>query len=283
MTVPMIFSPALTGRPAAWLDRFRALGRAYGRRLGERSKSLVMFLDLRMEALITAWVGVTVLIALAKVSAAPVPPRDGLQAAVLMLPYLLVALAPIAGFRLASGSFPRGLLSAQPAIRLCRYGTWRQVDEAEARGNPGFGPSGFMASLLLGILLNVPVRSLEFFSSVPAIGLGAPFWAQKILLMMTLDAIVMNFCYMVCFVLALRSAPLFPRMLVFAWLVDVLLQLVIAREVAAAPHLPAKVAEAMSMLLDGNVHKVLISAAVWLPYLILSERVNVTFRRRIRA
>ena len=80
-----------------------------------------------------------------------VSPHDLVQATALMLPYLLVALAPIAGYRLASGSFPRGLLSAQPTIRLCQYGTWRDLDELSARGNPGFGPAGFMASLLLGL------------------------------------------------------------------------------------------------------------------------------------
>ena len=39
----------------------------------------------------------------------------------------------------------------------------------------------------------------------------------------------------------------------------------------------------MANLVDGNIRKVLISAAIWLPYLILSERVNVTFRHRSRA
>ncbi len=36
-------------------------------------------------------------------------------------------------------------------------------------------------------------------------------------------------------------------------------------------------------LLTGNLKKTLISMALWLPYLILSTKVNVTFRRRIRA
>src|SRR5262245_50098904 len=143
-----------------------AAARCHVALLRERSKSLATFLDLRLEGLIPAWIGVTMLIALAKVAAAPRPPQDLLHASALMLPYLVVALAPIAGFRLASGSFPRGLLSAQPSIRLCHYGTWRELGELEARGNPRFGPAGFMASLVLGILLNVPVRSLEFFAAV---------------------------------------------------------------------------------------------------------------------
>ena len=38
---------------------------------------------------------------------------------------------------------------------------------------------------------------------------------------------------------------------------------------------------ALGSLLSGNVTKVLISAAIWLPYLILSERVNLTYRLRL--
>ena len=36
-------------------------------------------------------------------------------------------------------------------------------------------------------------------------------------------------------------------------------------------------------LLGGNIEKVMISATLWLPYLILSERVNLTYRSRIAA
>lgn len=274
---------SLFSRVAAGLSAFKSLWRAYAKGLHDRSKYLATFLDLRMEGLILGWIGITMLIAFFKIAHAPHPPRDMLHAAAMALPYLLVAMAPIAGYRIASGSFPRGLLSAQPAIRLCRYGTWQRLDELAARKNPWFGPSGFMASLLLGLLLNVPVRSLEFFAAVPAIGADAPVWAQHILLMMTFDVIAMNFFYMVCFVLALRSVPLFPRMLIFAWLVDIAMQLAIADVVAGAPDLPHNVAASMVSLLTGNIHKVLISVAVWLPYLILSERVNVTYRRRARA
>ena len=38
-----------------------------------------------------------------------------------------------------------------------------------------------------------------------------------------------------------------------------------------------------AVLLDGNVKKVLISVALWLPYLLMSKRVNVTFRHRVEA
>lgn len=265
------------------LARRRGLFTALSEALHRRSRALVAFLDVRIEAMIGGWIAVVVLLGLAKVATAPVPAHGLAGVLVTLLPYLLVAFAPIAGYRVAAGSFPRGLLSAQPSVRLCRYGAWQQVDPLAARQSTAFGPTGFMASLLAGILLNVPFRSFEFILAIPAIGPGAPAWAQTLMIAMTLDVVVMNFFYMVCFVMALRAVPLFPRMMVFAWLADVALQLGIAGTVGAASGLPGQVAAGLETLLRGNIQKVLISAFVWLPYLILSERVNVTFRQRIRA
>jgi hypothetical protein len=137
-----------------------------------------------------------------------------------------------------------------------------------------------MASLLIGMLLNVAIRSFEFLLAVPAMNHHAPEWGTTIFHMMAFDVIAMNFLYGVCFVMALRSIPLFPRMLLFAWFMDLFMQLAIARSVASVADLPATVALALQELLSGNVTKVLISVAVWLPYLLLSERVNVTYRSR---
>jgi len=97
---------------------------------------------------------------------------------------------------------------------------------------------------------------------------------------MAADVVVMNFFYMVCFVMALRTVPLFPRMLLLAWGMDIAMQLLIAQTIVGTPGVPADVTAPLHALLEGNVTKVLISAFVWLPYLILSERVNVTYRRR---
>ena len=38
----------------------------------------------------------------------------------------------------------------------------------------------------------------------------------------------------------------------------------------------------MQAFLVANVKKVLISVVIWLPYLLISNRVNVTFRQRVR-
>lgn len=267
------------GQGPSTLPTLGAISAAFHR----RSRALVAFLDVRMEALIAGWIAVVCVLGLAKLGVSPVPPRDFGGAMVMLLPTLLIAFAPIAGYRIAAGSFPRGLLSAQPSLRLCRYGAWQAVNPVAARQNAAFGPSGFMASLLAGILLNVPFRSFEFILAIPAIGPGAPGWAQTLVAAMTLDVVVMNFFYMVCFVMALRSVPLFPRMLLFAWTADIALQLAIAQTVGTAPRLPPTVGAALETLLHGNLQKVLISGFVWLPYLILSDRVNVTFRQRVRA
>lgn len=250
--------------------------------LHARSRRLVAQLDLRMEAMIVGWIAVVSLLGLAKIALADPAPSGLLQGMATWLPYLLIAASPVVGYRLTAGSFPRGLISGQPIVRLCRYGSWERVDPLAARRSPAFGPTGFMASLLVGILLNVPFRSFEFMLTIPAIPPGSPAWATQLMVAMTADVVVMNFIYMVCFVMALRSVPLFPRMLLFAWTADVLMQFAIAHHAVASPDLPDSVASGLNVLLQGNIKKVLISVLVWLPYLILSDRVNLTFRQRVR-
>ena len=253
----------------------------YCGKLSRRSAAIASFFESRMGAVALAWAAVFTLGCLPRLLFPVTPLSRWSDFAGLVVPYLLVALAPIAGFAVAAGSFPRGLLSAQPAIRLSLYGRWRSLGVVEARQNRVFGPAGFMASLLIGLLLNVVVRSFEFLLAMPAMGGAAPLWGDRLFALMAADVIVMNFFYMVCFVMALRTVPLFPRMLLFAWVLDVALQLMIARTIAATPGVPAMVSAPLHALLEGNITKVLISAFVWLPYLILSDRVNVTYRQRL--
>jgi Protein of unknown function (DUF2569) len=99
---------------------------------------------------------------------------------------------------------------------------------------------------------------------------------------MTIDMVVMGFLYSVCFVMALRSVPYFPRMMVLTWALDISMQLGIASTMAASPDLPAEVAQALQPFVTGNLQKVLISVTLWLPYLLVSKRVNLTFRHRVR-
>lgn len=252
--------------------------RAFATSVRARSARLVGFLDARMQMLIAGWIWLVVLLGAARTAGAA-PATFG-EAATLLFAYLLIAAAPVAGYRIAEACFPRGQLTAQPEIRLARYGKWRLLDVVSARSNPSYGPIGFMASLLVGILLNVPTRTLEYLVAVPAVSSQAPQWAQTYFTVMTADVIVMNFFYMVCFVMALRSNPLFPRMLLYAWMLDIMMQLVIAHRLSIAADMPRHLVEPLVTLLHGNVIKVLVSAFVWLPYVILSERVNVTYRQR---
>jgi len=250
--------------------------------LTRRSRTIAAFFDARIEGLMPGWLTFMALACIAKVLTGPIPIRGWEDVLRQSLPYGLVALSPVAGFRLAAGSFPRGLISAQPLLRLACIGRWRSVDPVSACRNPAFGPAGFMASLLVGIILNVPVRTAEYLLAIPSVGAGAPTWAQTLQLAMTADVVVMNFFYMACFVMALRSVPLFPRMLLFTWAVDVGMQFMIADMVARDPALPMSVGTCLKSLLHGNLQKAFISVAVWLPYLLLSDRVNITYRRRIR-
>jgi hypothetical protein len=262
-------------------DSLRGALSRYFAELKRRSAAIARFFETHMEAVALAWLAIFALACAPRLLFPVTPLSGGGDVAWLLLPYLLIALAPIAGFVVAAGSFPRGLLSAQPSFRFSVYGRWRKLGVLEARQSPVFGPAGFMASLLIGLLLNVVVRSFEFLLAMPAMGGGAPLWGDRLFALMAADVIVMNFFYMVCFVMALRTVPLFPRMLLFAWGLDIAMQLMIAKTVAATPGVPALVSAPLHGLLEGNVTKVLISAFVWLPYLILSDRVNVTYRRRV--
>lgn len=254
-----------------------------GKRLGDRSRGFVRAIQRRIETLIPLWLLLFGVAAAVRVVLAAGPSRSANDLVQPILLYGLIALAPIAAYRITMAAFPSNLLPEIASIRLAFYGRWRRLDPLAARAHPAFGPFGFMASLLLGMLLNVPVRSFEFLLAVPAMSQHGPAWATTLFHMMAFDVIAMNFLYAACFVVALRSNPLFPRMLLFAWLMDLLLQVAIAHRVADAPGLPAPVAAALGELLNGNVTKVLISMAIWIPYLLLSERVNVTYRSRVAA
>ena len=48
-------------------------------------------------------------------------------------------------------------------------------------------------------------------------------------------------------------------------------------------YLPGPVGVSLADMLEGNLKKVLISVAIWLPCLLLSRRVNLTYRLRVPA
>jgi hypothetical protein len=247
-------------------------------RLQAKSAALLLSIEASLPRLMTGWFVVAVLASALRIALSPL---HAAPAAETLLPYLLLVTAPLLSMGLALHWFRDGHLLPQPTTRLARLGRWNNVSRTVAERHPLYGSSGIMVSLLVGMLLNVPVRALEYFAAIPALSGTVPKWLSTLHLMMTLDVVLLSSLYTIAFVAALRRVPLFPRLLAAIWAVDLAMQLGIASVVANTDGLPTTVAEALRNLLDGNAKKVLISIGLWLPYLLMSKRVNVTYRHRV--
>jgi hypothetical protein len=246
-----------------------------------RSAALLLTIDRRLDSSLKIW-----LIGAGLASAARItfnPPSSAGTGLSTFASYILLVIAPFASTLLALHWFEDGHLQRQPSIRLARAGSWRGMPREEAQLHPLYGTSGIMVSLLLGMMLNVPIRAAEYMAAMPPLPQAAPRWLLVLQSAMTFDVVLFGSLYMIAFVAALRRVPLFPRLLVTVWIADLAMQLFTAKLVAGAGPLPWGVGEALDQLLEGNVKKVLISAALWLPYLLLSTRVNVTYRLRVPA
>ena len=248
--------------------------------LRSKSASLLLSIESGLPRIMTIWFALAMTGCAIRIAASPIRGAPDLST---FMPYILLVGAPLLSMGLALIWFRRGDELAQPVYRLAIAGRWRNVSATEAGRHALYGSGGIMVSLLVGMLLNVPVRSLEYLAAMPALAGQVPEWLSTLRFAMTLDVVLLSSLYTIAFVAALRRVPLFPRLLAAIWLVDVTMQLVIARAVAATHGLPTPVADALHTLLDGNVKKVLISVCLWLPYLLLSKRVNVTFRHRVEA
>ena len=246
-----------------------------------RSAALLLTLDNRLDRILQGWLLVAGLLSATRIALSP--HSAGAPAFSTFASYMLLVVAPFASTLLALRWFRNGHLQAQPGTRLAQVGRWQSIDRSEAERHALYGTSGIMVSLLVGMMLNVPVRALEYLAAMPPIPSGAPAWLSALHLAMTFDVVLFGSLYMIAFVAALRRVPLFPRLLVAIWVGDLAMQLFTAEMVTRAGGLPPAVATALHGLLDGNVKKTLISVALWLPYLLLSTRVNVTYRSRIPA
>jgi len=252
----------------------------YSQKLSARSSAVLLALDNRLDRIVQTWLLIAGLASAARIAVSPHDvPADATSVA---LPYLLLVLAPAASTLAALRWFSEGDRQPQPLTRLAQFGGWRTMDRSEAKQHPLYGTSGIMVSLLIGMMLNVPVRALEYLVAIPPLPEGAASWFATLHFAMTFDVVLFGSLYMIAFVAALRRAPLFPRLLVAIWMGDLTMQLVTAQMVSST-HVPAPVAAALQAVLEGNVKKVLISMALWLPYLLLSTRVNVTYRQRVPA
>ncbi len=246
-----------------------------------RSAAILLAIDTKLDQILKYWLLLAGLLSAARIVFTPyqfVP--AGLST---FASYMLLVVAPFASTLLALRWFRDGHQQAQPAIRLAQVGRWTSLTRFEAERHPLYGPSGILVSLLVGIMLNVPVRAAEYLAAMPPIPEASPAWLSALHFAMTFDVVLFSSLYMVAFVAALRRVPLFPRLLVAIWIGDLAMQLFTAELVTHSGYVPADVARSLHGLLDGNVKKVLISMALWLPYLLLSKRVNVTYRLRVPA
>lgn len=254
---------------------------AVSQRLKSRSAALLLVLEDRLDRILQYWLLFAGLIAAARIALTPV--TAPIASFSTFASYMLLVVSPFAATLLALHWFRDGHLQAQPATRLAVFGRWRTLNRTDAEHHPLYGSGGIMASLLVGMMLNVPVRAAEYLVAMPPVGSFAPKWFSALHFAMTFDVVLFGSLYMIAFVAALRRVPLFPRLLVTIWLADLGMQLFTAYLVTSSGDLPPTVAAALNSLLSGNVKKVLISAGLWLPYLLLSRRVNVTFRHRVPA
>jgi len=245
-----------------------------------RSAALLLSLEGRLDRIVQWWLLLAGLACAVRIATSPANGPVGLNS---LLPYLLLILAPIASMVLALRWFADADKLPQPTTRLAMVGCWRPVTPEQARRHPLYGTTGIMVSLLIGMLLNVPVRAAEYLAAMPALSGTVPPWLSTLHMLMTLDVVLLSSLYTIAFVAALRRVPLFPRLLVAIWMLDILMQLAIAKFTVAQGGLPPSVGSALRTLLDGNVTKVMISVGLWLPYLLLSRRVNVTYRNRVPA
>jgi hypothetical protein len=254
--------------------------RQFSNRMRDKSAALLLSLENKFDRIMQGWLlfaGLASAIRIANTPASAAP--NGILSVV--APYILLILAPFASAVLALRWFCDGHRHPQPSTRLAVVGRWRNVTADEARAHPLYGTTGIMVSLLIGILLNVPVRAAEYMVSMPPVSGNVPAWLSSLHLAMTFDVVLFTSLYAIAFVAALRKVPLFPRLIAAIWIADVAMQLATAKLVTSAGGVPPNVADALQSLLHGNIEKVLISVAIWLPYLLLSRRVNVTYRSRI--
>lgn len=249
-------------------------------RMQARSTALLSTLETRLNRIMLGWLMFAALASATRVGASPI--RGPIEAGEL-IPYALLVLAPIVSMLLALRWFANSDDFQQPAFRLAQADHWQPIALSEAKRHRLYGAGGIMVSLLVGILLNVPVRVAEYLAAMPMLSGSVPEWLSTLHFMMTLDVVLLTSLYSVAFVAALRRVPLFPRLMVAVWAIDLTMQLATAATMSQVGGLPADVSQALHGLLDGNVKKVLISVSLWLPYLLLSKRVNVTYRNRVPA
>ena len=200
-----------------------------GNHLHARSASLLLSIEGSLDRILQGWLLVAGLASAARIATTPTwAATNGVLPVV--TPYLILVLAPFASFVLALRWFRDGDRQPQPKTRLAIVGRWQSVTRLEARKDPLYGTTGIMVSLLIGMLLNVPVRAAEYMVAMPPVGSSGPAWLASLHFAMTFDVVLFTSLYAVAFVAALRRVPLFPRLLAAIWMADITMQLATAKQ-----------------------------------------------------
>src|SRR5688572_19075341 len=142
-------------------------------KLRAKSAALLMSIEGGLPRIMTIWFALAMTGCAIRIAASPLNAAPDLST---FMPYILLVGAPLVSMALALHWFRSGDQLAQPAYRLAVAGRWRNVSACEARRHSLYGSSGLMVSLLVGMLLNVPVRSLEYLAAMPALAGNLPEW-----------------------------------------------------------------------------------------------------------
>src|SRR3546814_10130204 len=99
-----------------------------------------------------------------------------------------------------------------------------------------------MFSLLIGMLLNVPVRTLEYLGAIPPMPDAAPLWLKTLSVLCLADVVVFSAFYVICFAAALKRHTAFPVLLMAVWAFDLATQIAIKSLIPIVPGTPDAVA-----------------------------------------
>lgn len=267
--------------PGEWGEGFRGVVARLMLRLDREGLRVAAAAERHMGRIALIWCVLLGLVIAARLAVTAVLARDMELWLISACVYGLLLLSPLIGLFAAARAFPRDQLLALPEIPIARFGDWLRVDPLTAQEHRSFGVSGLLIGFVIGLLLNIVLRTAEFLAAVPSMAGIGPGWAHVLFLTLAADCILFNILYAAVFVMALRHVPWFPRIMLLIWLSDILSQVYMSR-ILGGQALPPQVVEALADLLTGNLQKSLISMGLWLPYFLLSERVNITYRRRVR-
>ena len=220
----------MAGASAAFDKDGRLIARQFQQRMHARSAVLLATLETRFDRIMGGWLLLAGLACALRLKSTPLLTHPTLA---LVTPYLLMIVAPVVSALLALRWFRDSDTMARPTTAPGGWLGCTPVSIGEARRHPLYGTTGLMVSLLVGMLLNVPVRAAEYLASSPPLPALMPGWLATLHVMMSFDVVLFTSLYAIAFVAGLRRAPLFPALLMTIWALDLIMQVAIATATAA--------------------------------------------------